>query len=227
MSKKKKIPINEEEVTMGETVTEEENNGPATEEEAKAPEAVDGAQEETAVDEVDKLGQEVERLTLELAEAKKEALRAHADADNYKKRLTREKEEIQKYAGQAVIEAILPALDHLAQALFSAENDEENFKALVRGVEMIEFQFQDVLAGQGLEKIDPTGQPFDPETSEALGTLTTDEVEEGMVTAVFMPGYRYKGRIIRHAKVQVSHKPAPEAQKDDTPAKEETTSPEE
>lgn len=163
----------------------------------------------------DKLHEQIEKLKEELAasyeeltEAEAGVLRAHADADNYKKRMLREKTEAENFAGQSAIEALLPAIDNLEKAVNAAGDDDGDFALLKQGVEMVLKQIKEALTAQGLEKLEVVGEKFDPETSEALNLIETDEVEEDMVIAEFVPGYSYKGRVIRHAKVQVSKKPS-------------------
>ncbi len=178
---------------------------------------------EPAEDEVTQLRAQVENLQKELRQREGEfremndkALRALADADNYKKRLVREGEEARRYAALKTVEGLIPALENFEKAVQAARMESADLANLRIGVEMVYQQIMEHLKGEGLEKLDVVGKPFDPELCEALGMVESDEVDEGEVAAELMPGYRFRDRIIRHAKVQVA---APKAS--DTPGGEE------
>lgn len=153
---------------------------------------------------IDNLTAELEKREKELREAEERSLRAVADSENYKKRLARENEEKSKYLIMSLLEDILPALDNLGQAQEAVEAGKGGLDQLREGVSMTRQQIVDILAKHGLEKLDVEGKPFDPATSEALQMQETDEHEDGHVMREFMPGYRYKDRIVRPAKVQVA-----------------------
>jgi molecular chaperone GrpE len=75
---------------------------------------------------------------------------------------------------------------------------------LLDGVQLVEKKLLQVLESSGLEPLDPAGQIFDPATMEALATVAVDKREEDdRVADVFQRGYRFKGQLIRPARVRV------------------------
>ena len=141
-----------------------------------------------------------------LLQAEKEkSLRALADADNFKKRLAREKEDFCKYAVSSFAEDIIPVLDNLELAL---EHGRTNTacKDLVQGVEMTLSLFRQTLENNSLVQVGRTGEAFDPNIHEALAQEERDDMEHGTVCQVMQKGYMLNDRLIRPAKVMVSKK---------------------
>jgi molecular chaperone GrpE len=146
---------------------------------------------------------EVEALRAEAAEMRDVALRAQADFDNFRKRVTREREEERKRATERLVEELLPAIDNLERAIehTSADHDIEH---LVTGVTSVHAQIVGVLAKQGVTVLDPVGEAFDPTTQQAVSQQEDETVPTGTVVAVFQKGYEMGGRIVRPAMVVVS-----------------------
>ena len=145
----------------------------------------------------------IQRLEREAADWKDRALRASADFDNYRKRAVRERDEAsgrgQAEAFARIIEVVddLARVAHLDPAQTSAES-------LHEGMLAIERKFQRVIENAGLERIDPLGQPFDPNTQEAVTALPApDPQADQTVGAVYQHGYRYKGQLLPPARVAV------------------------
>ena len=167
------------------------------------------------------LGAELEfrgdQLESELEEARREAAgnlevaqRLAAEFENYRKRVTRDREDAERRAGQRIVLEMLPAIDNLERALLHAEETGDG-PELAGGVRMVLNQLLDVLAKEGVEAIDPAGQPFDPHAHQAVGQERNAEAPEGTVLDVYLRGYRMHGRVIRPAMVIVSTGgPAPE-----------------
>ena len=136
-------------------------------------------------------------------------LRISADFENYKKRATRERQEATRYANESLLEKLVPILDNLDMALAAANNPQgNNADALKTGVSMIQGQLRKVLVDAGLEEIEATGKPFDPNLHEAVSQLETREVPEGHVLQQIRRGFKLKDRLIRPASVVVGKKPA-------------------
>ena len=146
---------------------------------------------------------EVEALRAEAAELRDVALRAQADFDNFRKRVTREREEERKRATERLVEELLPAIDNLERAIEHTSADHE-IEHLVTGVTSVHAQIVGVLAKQGVTVIDPIGQPFDPVTQQAVSQQEDPSVPAGTVVAAFQKGYEMGGRIVRPAMVVVS-----------------------
>ncbi len=145
----------------------------------------------------------VKELEAELASVKDDKLRALAEMENTKRRLTREKEEFQKFAVEGVLADLLPVLDNLDMALAYAEKSEA-CKGFVQGVEMTRKVFLDILAGHGLEPTGGVGEEFNPEWHEAVGAEPNKNVPENHVCQLLQKGYKLKGRLLRPAKVLIS-----------------------
>ena len=127
-----------------------------------------------------------------------------ADADNFKKRIERESDENIKYATESLVKSILPVLDNLEMATDAVHSGDGGIEQLLEGVNLTHSQFIDVLKSHGVERIDVTGQPLDPMTSEAVQVQPSDDHEDGHVIREFLSGYRLKGKVIRPAKVLVA-----------------------
>jgi molecular chaperone GrpE len=130
-------------------------------------------------------------------------LRLAAEFDNYRKRTERERSEARDRAQAQVVERLLEPLDDLQRvAQFGSESAE--VASLLEGVRLVERKLLRVLESAGLEVIDAGGQPFDPELHEALmAGSTEDREEDDTVGQVFQTGYRFRGHMLRPARVQV------------------------
>ncbi len=140
-----------------------------------------------------------------LIKEKEKTLRALADADNFKKRLTREKEEFCKYAVNSFVEEIIPVLDNLELALDHGRKIKA-CKDLVQGVEMTLALFRQVLENNNLVQVGRVGEEFDPGIHDALGQEEREDMRHGTVCQVLQKGYFLNDRLVRPAKVMVSKK---------------------
>ncbi|MFW5970599.1 MAG: nucleotide exchange factor GrpE [Desulfovermiculus sp.] len=137
-------------------------------------------------------------------EMEQEVMRVRADADNYRKRMTREKEQHCKFAIQDILEDLVPVIDNLELAVGHGRKNEACLD-LVQGVDMTISIFLDTLKKHGLEPIQCSeGEPFDPNWHEALAEEEREDLETGQVCQIMQTGYKYKDRVLRPAKVMVS-----------------------
>jgi molecular chaperone GrpE len=143
------------------------------------------------------------QLRAERDKYKEIALRSAADLDNYRKRMAREKDEAIRFANASFLERLIPILDNFELGLQAAKAAGGQ-SAVVDGMSIVARQLQDFLAGCGIETVDATGQPFDPNVHEAIAEEESAEVEEGHVIRQVRKGYRLKDRLIRPANVVVS-----------------------
>jgi molecular chaperone GrpE len=167
-------------------------------------------QQEPSHTDFSKLMSQLDQATAEAQDYKDRYLRSVADFDNFRRRATREKEEIRRYAASDLVEGLLPVIDNLALALDSARQHHPEAAAVIEGVEMIQQQLRGVLKSNGVEAIDPQGQPFDPNLHESIARHPSADVAEGNVMAVTRTGYTLNGRLIRPATVVLSAGPAQE-----------------
>ncbi len=154
--------------------------------------------------------EELARLRSELQQRKKEAednyerfLRSCADLENYKKRVEREKADMQSFGNAALIEAILPVFDNLDRAIEHAGND-AGLASLREGVRLTIGQFFAELKKFGLEEIKSVGRKFDPAVHHAISHEECAEAGPDMVVREFQKGFFLKGRLLRPAMVCVS-----------------------
>jgi len=156
--------------------------------------------EKEAVSELDQLRQEV-------AEFKEKYLRALAEGENSRKRLSKEKIESQSFAIQNVVLDLLAPIDHFEQALSHAENADEAVAHWAKGFEMILQQLHQVLSDHGVSVFTSLNSQFDPHRHEAVETEEREDVEEGTVVFEFHKGYQLGNRIIRAVRVRVATRP--------------------
>lgn len=131
-------------------------------------------------------------------------LRARAEFDNYRKRVSREMEQLRKTAAESLIRDLLPVVDNLERGLMHAP-DKDN--PVVKGVEMVMKQFADVLTARGLAPIPGLGHPFDPNHHEALAHQPSEEHPENHVMLEYERGYKLGDQVLRPARVVVSSGP--------------------
>ncbi len=140
--------------------------------------------------------QEAERLQGRL-------LRLHAEFENYKKRMVREKAEFLKFAHEGLILEFLPILDNLERALASARA-EAGSTPLLEGLEMIARLFRSVLEKAGVKPMEARGQPFDPGYHQAVAQVESSDQDANLVVEEIQKGYLIEGRVLRPAMVKVS-----------------------
>lgn len=154
-----------------------------------------------------RLEDENRALARQVEELKDRLVRNAADTENYKKRLQRDKEEAVRYANTALVKDLIGPMDDFSRALDAAEQS-SNFEALKEGVRMIEDRLYSTLKNNwGLEVIDKSDVPFDPEEHEACLMEEVDGLDEDTVTMMLQKGYKLNGRVIRPAKVKVGRSP--------------------
>lgn len=184
-----------------------------TEIEAKAPASTTAAavQGEELPAQVPMTPEQIEDLKTRAAKADENwdrLLRQTADFENYKKRAARERQDAVKYANEGLLSKLVPVLDTFEMALAAAAKPEAGAQSVQAGVSMIQTQLKNVLAEAGLEEIDATDKPFDPNFHEAVAQKETVDVPEGHVAQQLRKGYKFRDRLVRPASVVVAKKPA-------------------
>lgn len=165
------------------------------------------AQSEESEPEVEVLD-ELEVAQEELAKQKDQVLRIAAEFENYKKRMTRERNTAMKYAGEPILREMLPTLDNLERAIAQGETKdvgaEQALSSLLEGVKLTLKSLVTSLEKFEVTAIDSVDEPFDPVNQEALTMEASDTVPANHVLSEFEKGYQYKDRLLRAAKVIVS-----------------------
>lgn len=136
-------------------------------------------------------------------ELKEQLLRVRADFENYKRRAEEQQTKLSQVARTDVILDLLPVLDNFDRAAASVPKEIEQSNWF-DGVKAIKQQFQGILSGLNIERIECVGKEFDPNFHEALSHEPSQEHQKGIITKEFEAGYRLGEDVIRHARVAVS-----------------------
>ncbi len=151
---------------------------------------------------------EVESLKVELEQLKDKYARVHADFDNIKKRLEREKYQALEYAQEKFAKDLIPVVDALEMALEASNNTEldatELLEKVKEGVELTMKQFTSVLEKHGVKAV-CTDEAFDANIHNAVQKIDSDKHESGEIVTTFQKGYRYKDRTLRDAMVVIAN----------------------
>ena len=137
----------------------------------------------------------------ELEETVERLKRVMAEFENYKKRNTKEREQLYNSLLADIIGSFLPVLDNLEKAAI-AKTEDENMK---QGIELVVKQILDIFAKFGVQKIETVGKPFDPEVHEAVSSVQDETLGEKIVKEEFRTGYKIGLKVIRHAMVIVAN----------------------
>jgi molecular chaperone GrpE len=156
----------------------------------------DEAQENPA----DAMQQKIDELTAGLKEKEERALRLQADFENFRRRTSKEKEELSAVIKQEILKDMLPLLDNFERAMAAETKDAEAFQ---KGVDMIYTQLQEVMKKNGLEPIETEGQKFDPNFHQAVMRVQNEDLEDDDIAQELQKGYMVEGRVIRPSMVQV------------------------
>jgi len=147
---------------------------------------------------------DVAELAARLAEAEDKVLRAHAEAQNARRRAEQEVEKARKFALEGFCRELLPVVDNLERALEAVDPGNEALKALTEGVELTRKSLLDAMARFQVVVVDPIGEPFDPQVHQAMSIIEKPDAEPNTVIAVMQKGYTLNGRLVRPAMVVVS-----------------------
>ncbi len=147
----------------------------------------------------------IAQLEAEVADARDKTLRALAETENVRRRLEREREETARYAISRFAGDLLSVADNLRRALdavpAAAVEKDEFLAKLVDGVGATERTLLTVLEKNGVKKIDPAGQKFDPNFHEVLFEMDAPDKPVGTVVQVLEAGYTIGDRLLRPARV--------------------------
>jgi molecular chaperone GrpE len=160
----------------------------------------DGDEPEKEFEDEDEYG----NLEKEFNEMNERFLRVSSDFRNFKKRAEKEKKDIYSYANEKLICDILPVMDNFERAILSAESENSSSEKMLKGIEMVFKQLNDVLNLNGIEKIDAAGKSFDPNFHHAVMMEETEEFDTETVVEVFQTGYILNKKVIRPSMVKVA-----------------------
>ena len=167
---------------------EAEAEEPAAEAEEPAADAISSVKEKALRDKITALEDKVKRQM--------------AEFDNFRKRTSKEKEQMFSMGERSVIEKMLPVVDNFERGL-AAVPEAEKGSAIASGMEMIYKQMMKQLEDLGVKPIEAVGKEFDPHFHNAVMQVESDELESGVVAQEFQKGYTYHDTVIRHSMVGV------------------------
>ncbi|MFE8893305.1 nucleotide exchange factor GrpE [Staphylococcus aureus] len=166
-------------------------------------EAIEETSDENVIEEIDPKDQKNNELQQLADENEEKYLRLYAEFENYKRRIQKENEINKTYQAQRVLTDILPAIDNIERAL-QIEGDDETFKSLQKGVQMVHESLINALKDNGLEVIKTEGEAFDPNIHQAVVQDDNPDFESGEITQELQKGYKFKDRVLRPSMVKVN-----------------------
>ena len=154
----------------------------------------------------------IEDLTSQLEEAQQSTkdnwdklLRSQAEMENLKRRTSKDLENAHKFALDGFVKALLEVSDSLSMGLKSATDEKATLENTVEGLELTNKVFSSTLEKFGVETVNPVGEKFNPKSHEVFLTVETeDEAQDEMVIEELEPGYRFKEKLIKAAKVKIA-----------------------
>ena len=160
-----------------------------------------------SIAETDELQAELDQARAEAEQYRDQAVRAHAEMENVRKRAQRDVESARKFAIEKFASELLGVRDSLELGLKAAEEHSGDYDKLKEGMDMTVRMLVSSMEKVGIEAIDPKGEAFNPEFHEAVSTQPSEELEPNTVAEVMQKGYTLNGRVLRAAMVVVA-KPA-------------------
>lgn len=161
------------------------------------------SQEEVQTEDVDPKDEKIQELEKLANDNEEKYLRLYAEFENYKRRIQNENQINKTYQAQGVLTDILPSIDNIERAL-QIEGDDESFKSLQKGVQMVHESLLRALKDNGLEEIEAEGQEFDPNLHQAVIQDDNPDFKSGEITQELQKGYKLKDRVLRPSMVKVN-----------------------
>jgi molecular chaperone GrpE len=151
---------------------------------------------------------------LEVEKFRDLALRAEAEMQNLQRRTARDVENAHKFGVEKFVLNMLPVVDSLEKAIESTGDKDD---AIAEGLRLCHKLMVDTLSKEGVEIIDPVGEPFDPNEHQAMSMVENPDMEPNSVLAVVQKGCKLNGRLVRPAMVMVTKAPAEQSSLDAAP----------
>ena len=146
---------------------------------------------------------EVEVLKQQVLDLQTKLMYQQAELINYRKRTDERIEDLLKYKNEDLLEDLTSMIENMKRAA-SVKVESEESKKIQTGIMMVNDQFNDILKKYGVVEIEALGLPFDPNYMEAMMIENDKDKPDEIVTAVLETGYKYKDRVLKHAKVRVN-----------------------
>ncbi len=152
--------------------------------------------------------QRIAQLEDQLAEAQENALRAAAEMQNIRRRAEQDIQKAHKFALEKFAADLLVVLDSLERGIEVSDPADEAIRPMREGMELTYKLFLDTLKRFQVKRLDPQGEPFNPEEHQAMAMEESADTEPNSVLKVFQCGYSINGRLLRPAMVVVSKEPS-------------------
>ena len=146
---------------------------------------------------------EVEALKQQVLDLQTKLMYQQAELINYRKRTDERIEDLLKYKNEDLLEDLTGMIENMKRAA-SVKVESEESKKIQTGIMMVNNQFNDILKKYGVVEIEALGLPFDSNYMEAMMIENDKDKPDEIVTAVLETGYKYKDRVLKHAKVRVN-----------------------
>ena len=203
--KKNKKNYNQEDENHLETqsLEEEENN--------KRQKDQDGVKTNIEKNEENIQYEQINKLSLEIEEAIEQKQRALAEAENTRRRSSKDLEQARKYGHLSFSRDMLTVIDSLEKAVNTIPDEKSNLtdeiKNFIIGIEMTLEQIKQVYSNYNIVQINPEGEKFDYNLHQAMFEKETKDVDPGVIVEVLQPGWMLHDRLLRPAMVGVSKEP--------------------
>lgn len=137
-------------------------------------------------------------------QARDSVLRAQAEVQNIRRRTEQDIEKAHKFALEKIAKDLLSVIDNMERALESADKENESLKPMIEGVELTLKSLIDTVKRYGVEVIDQTNVPFNPDVHEAVTNVPSTDIAPNHVAFIMQKGYQLNGRLLRAAMVGVA-----------------------
>lgn len=144
---------------------------------------------------------ELDTANAELTRLREDVLRERADLENQRRRVARDVDMARRFANERLLGELLPVIDSLEAGLLTAA---DSTGALREGMELTLRQLLKVAADNGLQPVDPVGQPFNPEHHQAMSMVPSNDQPADHVLQVYQKGWLLNERLLRPALVVVA-----------------------
>jgi molecular chaperone GrpE len=162
-----------------------------------------GQEEIKAENKLEQSDSKIADLEIQVKELQDKLLRKAAEFENYKRRTENDQFNLINYAAESFIIKLLPIVDDFQRSMDHID-DLEKSKSVKDGIKLVYEKLQKLLNEQGVKKMETKGEPFNVEFHDALMQKKDDSVPPHTVVEEIEPGYLYREKVLRHAKVIVS-----------------------
>jgi molecular chaperone GrpE len=130
-------------------------------------------------------------------------VKVHAEYENTRKRIEKEKWEHMKFANENLVSQLFPIVDNFDLALAAMEKAKDK-AAVMDGIKLVQKEFHRIIEENGVEKIKTVGEKFDPNIHDAVSVIETDEHPDGVILEEVRAGYTLNERLLRPAQVIIA-----------------------